>query len=272
LAPVPAAAAFLRLDVHHGADPRAAAESLADRAHPDHLVVGLGPSLLASLGARPEGLRGMPDLVAPGISVPSTPSDVWLRVAGADPGEVLHRLRQLSLLDFFEVDRVDGFMHGESRDLTGYIDGTENPVDGAAVAAAIAPDGSSVVAVQRWMHDLYAFDAMSRKEQNHTFGRDRASNEELDGAPPSAHVKRAAQEDFEPEAFMVRRSMPWSDPRGHGLVFVAFGATLDPFEAVLRRMMGHDDGVMDALFTFTKPVDGATYWCPPVEDGHLVIP
>ena len=56
------------------------------------------------------------------------------------------------------------------------------------------------------------------------------------------------------------------------VVFLAFGATLDPFEALLRRMMGKDDGITDALFRFTRPVDGATFWMPPLDDeGALAI-
>ncbi|MCA9299516.1 MAG: Dyp-type peroxidase, partial [Phycisphaerales bacterium] len=181
-----------------------------------------------------------------------------------------HRERAVlaSLPSFEVVDRVDGLMYADSRDLSGYVDGTENPED-RATEVALAPDGSSVLAIQRWVHDLDAFYAMPRVRQDHTFGRDRDTNEELDDAPATAHVKRTAQEGFAPEAFVIRRSMPWRDARGAGLVFLAFGATLAPFEAQLRRMTGHDDGQVDALFGFTRPVTGATYWCPPLAGGRL---
>ena len=82
-------------------------------------------------------------------------------------------------------------------------------------------------------------------------------------------MKRTAQEDFEPEAFVVRRSMPWADAHDEGLEFVAFGATLDSFEAQLTRMSGLEDGTVDALFRFSRPVTGAYFWCPPVTDGKL---
>ncbi|MEZ4320370.1 MAG: Dyp-type peroxidase [Myxococcota bacterium] len=277
LADVPKHAAFVFLDLRHGHGPREALGPLARAAHPDHLLVGFGSRLLSALETSIEGMRPMPALVAPSVSIAVTPSDLVIRVAGADPGEVLHRERAVlaGLPGFEVVDRVAGFMYSESRDLTGYEDGTENPVGDDASAAALRSgagpglDGSSVVAIQRWEHDLDTFESLPRHAQDHTFGRDRETNEELDDAPESAHVKRTAQEDFQPEAFMVRRSMPWRDARGAGLVFVAFGATLDPFEAVLRRMVGHDDGIVDALFGFSRPVTGATFWCPPVRDGHL---
>lgn len=203
--------------------------------------------------------------------MPSTPGELWVRVHGEDPGEVLHRVRALPLDAWIVDDRTDAFRYGPSLDLTGYEDGTENPTGDDAVGAAFASDGSSVVAVQRWEHDLDGFAAMGRARQDHTFGRDRVSNEELDDAPPSAHVKRTAQEGFSPEAFVVRRSMPWRDDRGTGLVFIAFGHTLDAFSALCRRMSGLDDGVRDALFDFTRPVDGATYWCPPLQEGRLHV-
>ncbi|MFT5681806.1 MAG: putative iron-dependent peroxidase [Myxococcota bacterium] len=157
----------------------------------------------------------MPTWTGAGVSSPSTPSDVFLRISGADPGEVLHRERAIlaELPQLTVTDRVDGFMHGASRDLSGYEDGTENPTGDDAVSVAFQSGGpgrtgSSVVAVQRWVHDLDALDAMSRAQQDATIGRDRESNAELEDAPETAHVKRTAQEDFETEAFTVRRSMP----------------------------------------------------------------
>jgi putative iron-dependent peroxidase len=54
-----------------------------------------------------------------------------------------------------------------------------------------------------------------------------------------------------------------------GLVFVAFGKSFDAFDAQLRRMVGTDDGVADALFRFTRPVTGAYFWCPPLRNGRI---
>jgi putative iron-dependent peroxidase len=63
--------------------------------------------------------------------------------------------------------------------------------------------------------------------------------------------------------------MPFADPSGEGLMFVAFGKSFDAFEAQLRRMAGLEDGIPDALFRFSRPVSGAYYWCPPVRNGRL---
>ena len=130
-------------------------------------------------------------------------------------------------------------------------------------------DGSSFVAVQLWVHDLDRFLTLSQDEQDNTIGRRKSDNEELDDAPASAHVKRTEQESFDPKAFILRRSMPWADTTNQGLVFVAFGKSFDAFDALLRRMVGTEDGIVDALFRFTQPVLGSYFWCPPVVDGRL---
>ena len=63
--------------------------------------------------------------------------------------------------------------------------------------------------------------------------------------------------------------MPWTDGPRAGLVFVAFGRSLDAFEAQLARMVGAEDGIADALFKFTRPVSGTYFWCPPLRRGRI---
>ena len=67
---------------------------------------------------------------------------------------------------------------------------------------------------------------------------------------------------------MLRKSMPWGNARAHGLYFVAYGATFDAYERVLRRMAGLDDGVVDGLLQFSRAVSGGFYFCPPVHEGR----
>ncbi len=277
LAEPPPHARYLEFTLAPDGDPTAALRMLRDDFDPDHGVVGIGPALAAALGTTIPGLRPFASLTGPGIEVPATHGALWLWLRGDDRGELLHRTRALETLlaPGFDLDNViEAFTHADCRDLTGYEDGTENPEGDAAVAAATVTEGadalhgSGFVAVQQWLHDLDAFDAMDPNTQDEVIGRHRESNEEFD-APPSAHVKRTAQESFEPEAFVLRRSMPWSDGVNAGLVFVAFGHSLDAFEALMRRMAGLEDGITDALFRFTRPLTGASYWCPALRDGRL---
>ena len=137
------------------------------------------------------------------------------------------------------------------------------------MSSEVGIEGSSFVATQQWVHDLDHFKSLPQGDQDHIIGRRLSDNEEIDEAPISANVKRTAQESFDPEAFVVRRSMPWDDKDGEGLMFVAFGNALDAFEAQLRRMVGLEVGVLDGLFRFSNPISGSYFWCPPVKNGKL---
>jgi putative iron-dependent peroxidase len=278
LAPVPRLARYLTFVLEPGADPSAPLEALARTTEPEGCVVGVGRSLALALGRKVPGLHEFPPRSAAGIEVPSTPAALWIWLRGDDRGELLHRSRSIeaTLAPAFRTTSViDAFQYGEGRDLTGYEDGTENPKDEAAVEAAAATgigpgyDGSSYVAVQQWQHDFSRFEAMPHAERDAAMGRRLEDNEEIDDAPPSAHVKRTAQERFDPVAFVLRRSMPWAEGSSAGLVFVAFGRSFDAFEALMARMVGAEDGITDALFRFTRPLTGAYFWCPPVADGRL---
>jgi porphyrinogen peroxidase len=277
LAPLPAAGRYLSLRRRPGASTSEALTALS-AIEPGQDVVALGAALVDALGKSVPGLRAMPSLQGAGVSMPAVPVDLWIWLRGDDAGVLLHRGKDYTraLAPAFELtgDRTS-FVHAGGRDLTGYEDGTENPSGDKALTTAYLAgqgaglDGSSFVAVQTWRHDLEQFAAWSAERRDATIGRRIVDNEEIADAPASAHVKRTAQEDFEPEAFVLRRSMPWADSRGEGLVFVAFAHTLDAFEAQMRRMLGLDDGIVDALFGFTQPIDGAYGWCPPLRDGRL---
>ena len=283
LASGPSLGRFLFFQLTPGDDPRAAVKAIQELDADEDLVVGLGNSLVLATGSSIDGLRAFPSLTGPGIEVPSTQSAVWCWLRGeGDRGQLVHRSLELEhLLESLALSSVvDGFKHdptpsGRGRDLSGYEDGTENPTGDKAIAAAIVSgrgpglDGSSFVAVQTWQHDLVGFQAMTQDERDNIIGRRLSDNEEIEDAPDSAHVKRTAQESFEPEAFVVRQSMPWADPDGEGLVFVSFGRTLDAFEAQLTRMVGLEDGIVDGLFRLSRPVSGGYYWCPPVHGGKL---
>jgi putative iron-dependent peroxidase len=241
-------------------------------------ILGLGAPLVAAAERRIEGLRAFPALAGPGCAFPSTQGALWALVEGADEGETLHRARKLraALGDAFRVDEeVSAFKYAEGRDLSGYEDGTENPKGERAAEVAIVAgageglDGGSFVSTQRWVHDLARLERMSPEARDHAVGRRIEDNEEIADAPPYAHVKRSAQESFDPPAFMLRRSMPFGGVGEHGLYFIAFCASLDPFERVLRRMAGLEDGITDGLLRFSRAVSGGHYWCPPVREGKL---
>jgi putative iron-dependent peroxidase len=275
---VPRQARYLMFSFRPGGGVGETLETFAATVDGEETVVGLGLSLVHHLNGNIPGLGVFPARSVNGIDVPSTPYVLccWLR--GDDRGELVHRTRRIrrQLEPAFHCEQViDAFQYGPSLDLTGYEDGTENPQDEDAVKAALVQggqpglNGSSFLALQQWVHDLDRFQAMPTGAQDDSIGRRKSDNEELDDAPDSAHVKHTAQEDFEPEAFILRRSMPWANEHHEGLMFAAFGHSFAAFEALLERMLGMDDGITDALFDFTRPVTGSYFWCPPVHDGRL---
>ncbi|UDI90587.1 Dyp-type peroxidase [Pseudomonas sp. IAC-BECa141] len=241
-------------------------------------VIGFGESLAKALNVKIDGLRSFPALTGVGVENPSTQHALWVWLHGVDRGELLNRSTALeaALAPALRlVQMQETFRHKDGHDLTGYEDGTENPHDEAAIAAALLSEGAdglvggSFAAIQQWQHDLKGFHALSAEDKDNIMGRRLSDNEEIDDAPVSAHVKRTAQESFAPEAFVLRRSMPWIEGDRAGLMFLAFGFSLDAFEAQLRRMSGLEDGITDGLYRISRPITGGYYWCPPLQNGHL---
>ena len=278
--PTPKHGRYLRFDLRDASALAGCLQRLATMIDGKKAVVGLGLSCMQALPntAQIEGLRAFPLALRSNGLADVPPAALWCWLRGSERGDLLHESLQIQeiLRPAFDLrDVVDAFTHQSGRDLTGYEDGTENPKGNAALAAAFVNTsidglhGGSFVAVQQWQHLWPAFHAMSRQAQDHAIGRERVSNEELDDAPSSAHVKRTAQEGFEPEAFVLRRSMSWVAGQDGGLMFVAFGRSFDAFEAQWQRMLGLDDGILDGLFQFSQPLGHDYYWCPPMLDGRL---
>lgn len=276
LSGVPAVARSLTFRIENPSEVAGALRRLASEHAMDCSIVGIGEPCTLGLKATIPGLRTFPAMSGLGCAVPSTQDALWVRLCGPDRGVVFdsaRAVRQILSGAFAVSDTLDTFTYHGGRDLTRFEDGTENPKGDDAVQAAIVQSGpaagSSFVAVQQWVHDLTRFQSFPEKERDNIIGRSAQTNEELEDAPESAHVKRSAQESFEPAAFMVRRSMPWAGIDKEGLEFVAFVASPDTFTRMMRRMAGREDGIADGLFRFSRPVTGGFYWCPPVTNAKL---
>lgn len=253
-------------------DLKGALRRLRDGLSIDCGVTAIGEPVVLALGTTLDGLRTFPAMSGPACSVPSTQEALCFLLRGKDRGivfDLTQHIMELVRDAFLLVDSNDTFTYHGGKDLTRFEDGTENPKGKAAVAAAIRPDGASFLVVQRWVHDLARFRGFDDERRDLLIGRRADNNEEIEDAPESAHVKRTAQEDFDPPAFMVRRSMPWANATQEGLEFIAQVESLDRFEIMMRKMAGLEDGIVDGLFTFSRPVTGGYYWCPPIADGKL---
>ena len=217
LADVPEQALYLLYSITSDNGMAEVLGSLAKLVDGESVVAGLGEGLIDRLPGQVTGLRTLSAHSINGIDAPSTPQALLLWLRGKERGELAHQARRFNQLlsgSFQLQNMVDGFCYQGGRDLTGYEYGTENPVSEDAISTAFASgepgmSGSSFLALQQWRHDMSAFDTYTTSGQDLMIGRHIADNEEIDDAPQTAHVKRTAQESFEPEAFVLRRFMPW---------------------------------------------------------------
>jgi putative iron-dependent peroxidase len=241
-----------------------------------NLIIGFGAELWRAL-AGPESMPG--ELRAfdridglDGKVAPSTQHDLWTWFHGDGPDAVFDEARGItSSLTGIATLALEQpcFVYRDSRDLTGFIDGTENPpVDEGPDTAIIPPgtvgEGGAYVLAQRWAHDLEAFDALDRGEQEFVFGRTKPDSRERDDKPDNAHISRVVIEEHGEELEIYRRSTPWGTVQAHGLYFVAFSAELSRFDKMLARMFGIADGTRDRLTDFSKPESGSFYFAPSV--------
>ena len=271
---------YLELALAPGADPARLVAAVAG--HTESLsttggvnvVVGVRPELWPGLAkSRPEDSTGMnDDVVGPdGFRMPATQHDVWIWVSGGSRTSVFDATA--ALIDgFAEVARVekelDGWVYQQDRDLTGFIDGTENPSAFEALEV-VAPGGAgSVVLVQVWQHDSTGLAAMSLDAQEAMIGRTKADSVELteELMPPSSHVSRTVVTSADGEELhILRRNTAFGTPSTHGTVFVGFSADRARLQLMLDRMSGVVDGVRDELTRVTTPLTGGYYYVPSLE-------
>jgi putative iron-dependent peroxidase len=255
--------------------------ALAERLGEPTLCSALGIGALAwdrvMGGRRPRGLVPFEPLSDGKRHAPATPADLFVHIHSYrhDANMMLAREFVAKLAGQARVvEEVMGFKHLGGRDLTGFVDGTENPkgIERAQVALVGEDDaefaGGSHVSIQRWVHDLSAWDRLPVPEQEKAVGRTKDTDEELDDAvkPPSAHIARVVIEDEAGEELeIVRHSLPYGGTREHGLYFVAYCASPSPFRQMLKRMIVRDGGGhYDRLMDFTRPVTGASFFVPSV--------
>ncbi len=243
----------------------------------DRVVVGLGPGLLSNLHADVPGMIAFESLAKGRYTMPATPHALWLLVLGDTYGNAFEIAENLAARVAAHARLTESnalFSYRGGRDLSGYKDGAANPAGVSARDAALIPggplQGGSFAMVQRWLHFRERLADEPARDQ--VIGRFMDSGEELPDAAITAHVRRTDQQEFDPPAFMLRRSMPWGDVARHGLQFIAFMNDLRKARRMLRRMIGLEDGFQDALLGFSQAETGAYYYVPPVRNGKLLMP
>jgi len=268
----------LEFDLRPGMAPAALLAALQPLRQPSttaggvNIVLGFGPTAWRTLAPQhaPADVADFPVLAG----APATQHDVWVWCHGTGDDVLLDVTRAVVALLAPVATvalEVAGFVYHDGRDLTGFIDGTENPALEAAYEVATIADGAGAggafAITQRWVHDLEAFNALPVAQQEAVVGRTKPDSVQLDDdvRPPTSHVTRMIIEEDGEELAIYRRSVPYGTVGEHGLHFVAFIAQPDRFTKMLRRMFGADDGVRDRLTEFSVPVTGAYWFVPSLE-------
>jgi putative iron-dependent peroxidase len=172
------------------------------------------------------------------------------------------------------VDEVHGFKYFDERDLLGFVDGTENPTGTAAEAAVTigtedpAFTGGSYVIVQKYLHDMAAWDALRVEEQERVIGRAKLSNVEMndDVKPSNSHVAlNTIVEADGTQRQILRENMPFGSlgAGDFGTYFIGYASTPSVTELMLQRMfLGHPPGNYDRILDFSTAVTGTLFFVP----------
>ena len=208
--------------------------------------------------------------------------------AVATPGDLLFHIRSASMDLCFELaaqimsrldgaiavaDEVHGFKYFDNRDLLGFVDGTENPVDQEALDATVIGEedaafaGGSYVIVQKYLHDLKGWNAVPVEQQEGFVGRTKISDIELDDAvkPSFAHNALTVIEENGQELKIVRANMPFGEVgKGeYGTYFCGYARSPSRTERMLENMfVGLPPGNYDRLLDFSRPVTGTLFFAP----------
>jgi porphyrinogen peroxidase len=228
-------------------------------------------------GPRPAELHEFVELDGPRHTAPATPGDLLFHVRGETLDvcfELANNLLRSMAGSVAVVDEVHGFRFFDNRDLLGFVDGTENP-DGALAISATAvgdedPDfaGSCYVHVQKYLHDMAAWDSLSVTEQQHVIGRTKLEDLELndDEKPANAHIALNVITDEDgTELKIVRHNMPFGElGKGEfGTYFIGYSRTPRVTERMLRNMfLGDPPGNTDRILDFSTAVTGGLFFAP----------
>ena len=290
LTPLTEAAIFLVLTVDNGgesevrdllADVGGLKRSVGFRIPEGELscVVGLGSQLWERLftGPRPAGLHPFSEVTGARHTALATPGDLLVHIRAHRLDlcfELAQRLTGRLAASARVVDEVHGFRSFDERDLLGFVDGTENPEGAAAVAAVTIGEedpqfaGGSYAVVQKYLHDLEAWDALPVEAQERAIGRTKLSDIELpdDVKPADSHValNTILDEDGEQQQIM-RFNMPFGavGAREFGTYFIGYARSPVVIEQMLSNMfVGKPPGSYDRILDFSRAVTGNLFFVP----------
>src|SRR5882672_2218068 len=239
-----------------------------------NFVIGFRPDLWRNIVPEdaPAGVEGFNKEIqgTEGFIMPATQHDalVWLSGSAYDvifdmARSVIHDLAGQASLG----EETSSWSYRHDRDLTGFIDGSENPTLLDAPVAALLPEGvpgaaGTVLLLQKWKHKVAEWEALVIEQQERIMGRTKLDSIELQNKRTDSHVARTDQDEF---GKIFRRNMPYGSVDDHGTMFVGFSADQNRLSKMLDSMAGLITGTRDALTRFTQPLTGFYYFVPSVE-------
>jgi porphyrinogen peroxidase len=268
---------YLEFDLLPGADGADLVAKVASLREPRttvggvNLVVGFRPELWrrCAPGDAPADVEGFnTEMVGiDGFVMPATQHDVVVWVSGIAYDVVFGVAKAVvgALDELASVaDETVSWPYERDRDLTGFIDGSENPDLIDAPEVALFADGrpgagGTVLLLQKWVHDRRAWESLPVEQQEQIMGRRKLDSLELEDKSIHSHVGSTDQDRF---GKVFRRNMPYGSVTDHGTMFVGFSSDQRRLSAMLESMAGLRDGVRDALTEYTRPLSGAYYVVP----------
>jgi putative iron-dependent peroxidase len=239
-----------------------------------NFVIGFRPELWRQMAPEqtPPDIEGFNKDIEgiEGFAMPATQHDtlVWMSGSAYDVVFDMARtvIRDLAGKAVLKQE-TSSWAYKHDRDLTGFVDGSENPTLLDAPADSLLPDGvsgagGSVLLLQKWKQKTAEWEALSVTNQELVMGRTKADSVELENKPADSHVARTDQDKF---GNIFRRNMPYGNVDDHGTVFVGFSSEQQRLRKMLESMSGLADGKRDALTRYTQPLTGAYYFVPSVE-------
>jgi putative iron-dependent peroxidase len=241
-------------------------------------VVAIGANYWDELypKSRPKELMPFSAMAFDDRFAPSTSFDLYIEIR-SDRADVNHivttKVIELLARSVDLVEQVRAFRFLDGRDLTGFVDGTENPKGFHKREVALIPNNEdeefaagSYLHVQRYRHNMQLWQATEQKIQEDVFGRTKVDNIEYasEDKPATAHTKKVNLKDDEGNSIeILRQSMPYGDMKLQGLFFVSYCHSAKPFEMMLKAMIyPDDDGNFDHLLKYTQAETGAAFFAP----------
>ncbi|WP_298207807.1 Dyp-type peroxidase [Ferrimicrobium sp.] len=245
-------------------------------------VIGIGSLLWDQLSPNERPAHLHPFIPVNGAThhAPSTPGDLFFHIRSQELGlcfELARLIKDRLPTGSEIVDEVQGFKYLDQRDLLGFVDGTENPDQSEAAEVAIIreeePDfiGGSYVIVQKYLHDLKAWEALTTEDQERAVGRRKLENIELDDTikPVNSHVALNNIRDTNDEELAIYRlNMPFGSlqDQSYGTYFIGYAKDVRITEQMLNNMfLGDPPGNHDRLLDFSTALTGTLFFCPSMQ-------